>query len=133
MLRLGLKATLLAGFVMLGAGTFMTWSDNDPFSKKGLDESDGLLALVIAIAGIASTLFGRRPRAILINASAAGLALIITLLNLVDVSGSVAAVGTGLYLAVAGAAVATATASLLMFASLKQPQAAPQARASGEP
>jgi uncharacterized membrane protein len=121
MLRLVFKAVSLAGFVLLAAGVFMTWSDNPPFSTKGIDESDGLLALVIAIVGIVTTVFGRRPRAVLINASAAGLALIIALLNLIDVSSSVADVGSGLYLSLAGAAVATAAAALLMFVSLKQP------------
>ncbi|HEX5370460.1 MAG TPA: hypothetical protein VFY10_13685 [Dehalococcoidia bacterium] len=125
MLRFGLKAVSLTGFVILLAGVFMTWSDNAPFSKKGIDESDGVLMLVIAIAGIAMTVFGRRPRAVLINASAAGLALVIALLNLIDVSSSVANVGSGLYLAIAGAAIATAAASTIMFASLKKPEAAP--------
>ncbi len=124
MLRLGLKAVSLAGFVALAAGVFMTWSDNPPFSKNGIDESDGLLVLVIAIVGIAMSVFGRRPRAALINASAAGLALIFTLLKLLDVSSSVADVGSGLYLAIAGAAIATVAAATIMFSSLKKPEAA---------
>ncbi len=124
MLRTVLKIVSLAGFVLLAAAVFMTWSDNPPFSKNGFNESDGVLVLVIAVVGIAMTVFGRRPRAALINASAAALALIFTLLKLLDVSGSVADVGSGLYLAIAGAAIATVASAAIMFASLKKPEAA---------
>jgi hypothetical protein len=124
MLRTGLKAVSLAGFVALAVAVFMTWSDNPPFSKNGIGESDGVLVLVFAIIGITLTVFGRRPRAVLINAAAAGLALIFTLLKLLDVSSSVADVGSGLYLAIAASAVATAATAMLMFSSLKKPEAA---------
>ena len=130
MVRTALKAVSLVGFVALTVAVFMTWSDNAPFSKNGIDESDGVLVLLFGVIGIALTVFGRRPRAVLINAAAAGLALIFTLLKLLDVSSSVADVGSGLYLAIAASAIATAATAALMFSSLKKPEAAGETSAA---
>lgn len=119
---LALKAVIVAAFAAAAAGALLTWSELGSFSEAGIESSDGVAVLVFAVAGIAMTVLGRRPRAVLIATSSAYLALIIAALRLIDVAGGGGPeVGGGLYLSVAGSAGAALLCSLQMFASLRRP------------
>ena len=77
-----------------------------------------MLTLTLAVLGGAIGLFDRRPRGMLIAVSAAALALLFALVELLDIEGST---GSGLYLTILGALVATATAGVLAFNLFKRP------------
>jgi hypothetical protein len=118
-----LKIALFLGLAAMLAGAFLPWTKIGPFSASGT-EGDGLVTLVLALGGGVIAFFGRRPRAIIIATSAAGLALIVAFLSYIDVSGG-QEVGSGLYLTLAGGLVATAAGSMLFFRILKVPGASP--------
>jgi len=120
-LTLALKSILTSAFVAIAAGAFMPWSELGDFKENGL-EGNGLATLILAIAGIAGTVLGRRPRAVLISASSALLCLLLGLIDYADVSSGSASVGSGLYLTLAGAIIATAAAGALAFSILRKPE-----------
>jgi hypothetical protein len=124
-LSLALKAVLVATFAAIAVGAFLPWSELSAFKESGLDSGNGLATLVLAIAGIAGTVLGRRPRAVLISASSALLCLLLGLIDYADVSSSSADVGSGLYLTLAGSIVATAAAAALTFSILRRPEPQP--------
>jgi hypothetical protein len=121
-LSLALKAVLTVAFAMIVAGAFMPWSELGAFKENGVD-GNGVVTLVLGIAGLIGTVMGRRPRAVLISSSSALLALLLGLLDYADVSSGSANVGSGLYLTLAGAALATVTAGVLTFTILRKPEA----------
>jgi hypothetical protein len=123
-MTLALKAVLTAAFAAIVVGAFMPWSELDAFKENGTD-GNGIATLVLAIAGILGTVLGRRPRAVLISASAALLCLLFALLDYADISSGSADVGSGLYLTLAGAILATVTAAVLTFTILRKPEPAP--------
>ncbi len=100
-LTLVLKAVLTLAFVAIVAGAFMPWSELGAFKENGVD-GNGVVTLVLAVAGIIGTIFGRRPRAVLISASSGLLCLLLGLIDFADVSSGSADVGSGLYLTLAG-------------------------------
>ncbi|HEU0072440.1 MAG TPA: hypothetical protein VFS30_00375 [Dehalococcoidia bacterium] len=120
-LSLALKAVLTATFVAIAVGAFMPWSELDAFKENGVD-GNGIATLVLAIAGIAGTILGRRPRAVLISASSALLCLLLGLIDYADISSGSADVGSGLYLTLAGSIIATVTAGALTFTILRKPE-----------
>lgn len=120
-LTLALKAVLTAAFIAIAVGAFMPWSELDAFKENGVD-GNGIATLVLAIAGIAGTVLGRRPRAVLISASSALLCLLLGLIDYADISSGSADVGSGLYLTLAGAITATALAGALTFTILRKPE-----------
>lgn len=123
-----LKAAIVGAFAAAAAGAWLTWSELGSFSEIGIESSDGVAVFVFVVAGIAMTVLGRRPRAVLIATSSAYLALIIAALRLIDVAGGGGPdVGSGLYLSVAGSAGAALLCSLQMFAGLRRPAAQPPA------
>jgi hypothetical protein len=122
-LNLTLKAVLTIAFAAIVAGAFMTWSELDAFKENGLDRN-GIVTLVLGIAGIIGTVLGRRPRAILISASSALLCLLLGLIDFADISSGSADVGGGLYLTLGGAVIATLAAGALTFSILRKPQPA---------
>ena len=124
-----LRIALCAAFVAVAAGAFLPWSESGPFSETGV-EGNGVATLVLATAGLLSTVIGRRPRAVLIAVSSAIVCLIVGLLDLSDVTSGGSNVGSGLYLTVAASAVATAIASLQTFQSLRKPEAPPRPEAA---
>jgi hypothetical protein len=121
-LTFALKAVLAAAFLAVVVGAFMPWSELGDFTENGLDSGNGLATLVLAIAGIAGTVLGRRPRAVLISASSALLCLLLGLIDYADVSSGSADVGSGLYLSLVGAVVATIAAGALTFSILRKPE-----------
>ena len=122
-LSLALKVLLTAAFAAIVVGAFMPWSELGAFTENGFDRN-GIVTLVLAIAGLIGTVFGRRPRAVLISASAGLLCLLLGLIDFADISGGSADVGNGLYLTLAGAVIATATAGTLTFTILRKPEPA---------
>jgi hypothetical protein len=120
-LTLALKAVLTAAFIAIAVGAFMPWSELDAFKENGVD-GNGIATLVLAIAGIAGTVLGRRPRAVLISASSALLCLLLGLIDYADISSGSADVGNGLYLTLTGAITATALAGALTFTILRKPE-----------
>jgi hypothetical protein len=120
-LTLALKAVLTAAFIAIAVGAFMPWSELDAFKENGVD-GNGIATLVLAIAGIAGTVLGRRPRAVLISASSALLCLLLGLIDYADISSGSADVGNGLYLTLTGAITATALAGELTFTILRKPE-----------
>jgi len=123
-----LKAVLLAAFVAVVVGVFLPWSELGPFSDTGLETSDGVVVLVLGLTGAAMTVFGRRPRAVLIATSSGALSLLFALLKLADVSGSGGPdAASGLYLTLAGSIAATTLGGLQTFSILRKPEAPPPA------
>jgi len=122
-LSFALKAVLTLAFVAIVAGAFMPWSELGAFKENGLDHN-GIVTLVLGVAGIIGTVFGRRPRAVLISASSGLLCLLLGLIDYADVSSGSADVGSGLYLTLAGAVLATITAGALTFRILRKPEPA---------
>ena len=122
-MRLALKAMITAAFLAIVVGAFMPWSELDAFKENGLN-GNGVATLVLAIAGILATVLGKRPRAVLISASAALLCLLFALLDYADISSGSADVGSGLYLTLAGAVIATLAAGALTFSILRKPEPA---------
>ena len=118
-----LKAVMTAAFAAIVVGAFLPWSELDAFKESGVS-GNGFATLVLAIAGIAGTVLGRRPRAVLISASSALLCLLLGGIDYADISGGSADVGSGLYLTLAGAIIATAAAGALTFTILRRPEAA---------
>ncbi len=118
-LTLALKAVITAAFGAIVIGAFLPWSELDAFKKTGID-FNGIPTLVLAIAGIAGTVLGRRPRAVLISASSALLCLLLGVIDYADISSGSADVGDGLYLTLAGAIIATAAAGGLTFKILRK-------------
>lgn len=116
-----MKIAALLGFALVVAGAFLTWSDNPPFSETGLDRTSGLFALLVALGAGAIVALDRRPRGAIIAISAASLAVIATVVELLDISSGSGSPGAGLYLAIAGALVATAASGLLAFSLFKKP------------
>jgi hypothetical protein len=116
-----LKVVLTLAFVAIVAGAFMPWSELGAFRENGLDRN-GIVTLVLAIAGIVGTVFGRRPRAVLISASSGLLCLLLGLIDYADVSSSSADVANGLYFTLAGAVIATIAAGVLTFSILRKPE-----------
>jgi hypothetical protein len=108
---------MFAGFAMVIIGAFMPWSENGPISTSGT-EGTGVLTLVLAVLGGVIALLDRRPRGMLIAVSAAALTLLFSLVDYVDIEGSI---GSGLYLTIAGSLIATAAAGLLAFNLFKRP------------
>ena len=123
-LRFALKAVLTAAFAAIAIGAFLPWSELGAFKEDGV-EGNGVATLVLAVAGIAGTVIGRRPRAVLISASSALLCLLLGLIDFADVSSGSADVGNGLYLTLAGSVVATAAAAALTFSILRRPEPQP--------
>lgn len=123
-----LRAVLLAAFAAVVAGTFLPWSENPPFSETGLESTDGVVVLVLGLGGIAMTVFGRRPRAVLIATSCGALCLLFALLKLADVSGEgPAKAATGLYVTLGGSLASIAAGSLQTFSILRKPGETPPA------
>lgn len=118
-----LKAIITLAFVAIVVGAFLPWSELDSFKENGV-EGNGIPTLVLAIAGIAGTVLGRRPRAVLISASSALLCLLLGLLDYADISSGSADVGNGLYLTLTGAVIATLAAGALTFTILRKPEPA---------
>jgi len=123
-LRFALKPVLTAAFAAIAIGAFLPWSELGAFKEDGV-EGNGVATLVLAVAGIAGTVIGRRPRAVLISASSALLCLLLGLIDFADVSSGSADVGNGLYLTLAGSVVATAAAAALTFSILRRPEPQP--------
>ncbi len=119
-----LRLTVTAAFIAIAVGAFLPWSESGPFSENGV-EGNGIATLILAAGGILATVLGRRPRAVLIAASSAIVCLIVSLLDLSDVSSGGSDVGSGLYLTVGASAVAIALASLQTFTILRKPGEAP--------
>jgi hypothetical protein len=122
-LSIALKATLTAAFAAIAVGAFMPWSELDAFKENGVD-GNGVATLVLAGAGMLSTVLGRRPRAVLIAVSSALLCLLLGLIDYADISSGSADVGSGLYLTLAGAVLASISASALTFSILRKPEPA---------
>jgi hypothetical protein len=120
-----LRISVAAAFIAIAIGAFLPWSESGPFSETGT-EGNGVATLVLAVAGILATVLGRRPRAVLIAVSSAIVCLIVSLLDLSDVSSGGSDVGGGLYLSVGASAAATALASVQTFLILRKPEAPPQ-------
>jgi hypothetical protein len=118
-----LKMVLTVAFAMIIAGAFMPWSELGAFKENGLDRN-GIVTLVLAIGGVVGTVFGRRPRAVLISAASGLLCLLLGLIDYADVSSSSADVGSGLYLTLIGAVIATVAAGVLTFSILRKPEPA---------
>jgi hypothetical protein len=115
-----LRLLLLLAFAAIVGGAFLPWSKSGGFTTNGVG-GDGLLTLVLAVAGAAVALLGRRPRAVLITLSAAGLCLLAALIDLADLSRSAGPdVGEGLYVTIAGAAVAAVASALQAFGLLRR-------------
>ncbi len=118
-----LRGLLLVAFVAVVVGTFLPWSENPPFSETGLESSDGVVVLVLGLAGVAMTVFGRRPRAVLIAASCGALCLLFALLKLADVSGEGSPeAASGLYVTLAGSLGSLLVGSLQTFSILRKPE-----------
>ncbi len=122
-LTLVLKAVIAAAFAAIVVGAFLPWSENEGFKENGI-EFNGVATLVLAVAGIAGTVLGRRPRAVLISASSALLCLLLGVIDYADISSGSADVGNGLYLTLAGAIIATVAAGALTFTILRKPEPA---------
>jgi hypothetical protein len=115
-----LRLLLVVAFATVVAGALMPWSKSGAFTTNGVD-GDGLLTLVLAVAGIGSTLLGRRPRAVLITLSAACVCLLTALIDLADLSRAAGPdIGDGLYVTVAGATVASVLSALQAFGVLRR-------------
>jgi hypothetical protein len=126
-----LRLLLLVAFAAVVAGALMPWSKSGAFTNSGVD-GDGLLTLVLAAAGIAFTLLGRRPRAMLITLSAAGLCLLTALIDLAHLARTAGPeVGQGLYVTIAGAVAAAVLSALQAFGPLRR-QPTPPALDSAE-
>ncbi len=122
-LAIFLKAIIAVAFIAIVIGAFLPWSELDSFKQNGV-EGNGGATLMLAIAGIAGTVLGRRPRAVLISASSALFCLLLGLLDYADISSGSADVGSGLYLTLAGALIATVAAGALTFTILRKPEPA---------
>jgi hypothetical protein len=126
-----LRLLLLVAFAAVIVDAFLLWSERGTFTTNGVD-GDGLLTLVLAVAAIGFTLLGRRPRAVLITLSAAGLCLLTALIDLADLSRAAGPeVGDGLYVTIAGAAVASVLSAWQAFGVPRRPPV-PAARHSAE-
>ena len=112
---------MLLGFALIAVGTFLTWSDNPPFSQTGVERTSGLFALVASIGAGVIALLDRRPRGAIIAVSVASLVLIAAVVELLDVSSGSGGPGSGLYLSLAGAILATAASGLLAFSLFRKP------------
>ena len=116
------KAVVVLGFVLMAIGTFGVWLDNPPFSDNGIERSAGLVCLVAAIGAGVTAALDRRPRGMLIATSAGAIALILALVDYLDISGtSGAEVGGGLMLTLAGAVIATVASGAVAFGMFKKP------------
>jgi hypothetical protein len=114
---------MLLGFTLVILGTFLTWSDNPPFSEAGTERTSGIFALVAAAGAGVIALFDRRPRGAIIAISASSLILIAAVVELIDLASGPGGPGSGLYLALAGAVLATVASGLLAFSLFKKPAA----------
>ncbi len=132
-LTLALKVLLAATFVVILVGGFLPWSESGAFKENGVDRSNGLAILVLAVAGLVSTVFGRRPRAMLIASSSALLCTLLALIDLADIGSSRNDVGAGIYLTLAGSMAATLAAGALTFFVLKKPETPPPAETTPPP
>lgn len=116
-----LRLTMFLGFAAVIVGTFLTWSDNPPFSETGLERAAGVFALVASALAGGIALVDRRPRGAIIAVSAATLVLIATATELLNLASGAADPGAGLYLSFAGAVLATAAAAAFTFSLFKRP------------
>jgi hypothetical protein len=115
-----LRLLLLVAFAAVIAGALMPWSKSGAFTNVGVD-GDGLLTLMLAAAGIAFTVLGRRPGAVLITVAAAGVCVLTALIDLAHLSRAVGLeIEDGLYVTLAGASVATVLSALQAFAVLRR-------------
>jgi hypothetical protein len=126
-----LRLLLLVAFAAVVAGAFMPWSKNGAFTNSGVN-GDGLLTLMLAGAGIAFTVLGRRPGAVLMTVAAAGVCVLTALIDLAHLSRATGLeIGDGLYVTLAAASVATVLSALQAFAVLRR-QPTPAAVDSAE-
>ena len=112
---------MLLGFAIVVIGTFLTWSDNPPFSESGLGSTSGIFALIAAAGAGLIGFFDRQARGSIIAVSSAALILIAIIVEYLDISSSSATAGAGIYVALAGAVVAAIAAGLFAFRQFKQP------------
>lgn len=127
-----LRIGLYVSFGIIVTGAFLPWAELGIFSKDGI-EGDGLLTLVLAGSGLALAMFSRRPRGMLIAASAALLCLLIALVDYVDISSSdLGSVGSGLYLTLVASIFATIITGILAFSSFRKPSF-PEAQPEASP
>lgn len=128
-----LKAFLFTGFGLVIAGAFLPWAKLGPFSENGLD-GDGAITLILGAGGAVVAFTDKRPRGMLIAVSVAALALVIGIVDYVDVADSeIATVGSGLYLTIVGSVLAVIAAGVLAFSLFKKPVPASATEPPQEP
>jgi uncharacterized membrane protein (UPF0136 family) len=126
------KMAMTFGFALVFVGTFMPWADFDPFTETGLDR-EGVIILLLATAGGVIGFFERRPRGMLIATSCGAVCIAASLINIIDIAGSPAAIGIGLYFTAFGAVLATVAGGALAFSLFKRPAAERPAPPDAEP
>ncbi len=129
----GTKIAAFIGFGMIVLGAFLPWAQVGALKANGTD-GDGVLTLILGLAGAALVYFWNRHKALPLAAVvAAGLALLIggyDTINIADTDpifgefGGEVDVGTGLYLTIIGALVAGVTA--LVEAAQQRKKVSPQ-------